>query len=148
MTEIIPPPLATRPDDACQLVCDALSDGDLDAALTYYQPHAVIAPPAGPPVRGADAIRELLRQAAATRMLYQVQPEQTLLAEDTALVTGRWTVAGLDTATNGPPLARGRFCTVLHRSGRGWQIVVEQMTDGDTPTSPPRPSTQVGAAPR
>lgn len=144
MTEIIPPAAAARPDEACQLVCDALSDGDLDAAVTYYHPLAVIAPPDGPPVRGEVAIRELLRQAAATRMLYQVQAEQALLADDTALVTGHWTVLGPGAAADGNAIGSGRFCSVLRRQPDGtWQILAEQMTHRDSPAVPLHPAGHV-----
>ena len=37
MPDAIRPPRASRPDEVCRLIYDALSDGDLDAALTHYE---------------------------------------------------------------------------------------------------------------
>ena len=126
MTTAITPPLATAPDQACRLVCDAVSDGDLDAALAHYEPEAVIA--AERTARGREEIRGLLADAAASRLLYTVAVRRTLLAADLALVVGEWTSEGA--GRHGRPVAsHGRYWSVVRRDAAGhWRIAVENIT--------------------
>lgn len=135
MTEAIAPPRATRPDEACRLVCDAVSDGDLDAALVHYEPGAVIA--AHVTVRGREAIRGLLAVATASRQLFSVSVSWTVPADDVALVTGTWTSRG--TGAGGRPLADGgQYWSVVRRDPSGhWRIAVESIhTAGTGPADP------------
>jgi ketosteroid isomerase-like protein len=125
MTAAITPPLAASPDQACRLVCDAVSDGDLDAALAHYEADAVIA--AERTVRGREEIRGFLADATASRMLFTVAVRRTLLAGDLALVIGEWTSQGTDPA--GRPLtSHGRYWSVVRAdAGRHWRIAVENI---------------------
>jgi ketosteroid isomerase-like protein len=129
MTAAITPPLAASPDQACRLVCDAVSDGDLDAALAHYEADAVIA--AEHTARGREEIRGLLADAAASRMLFTVAVRRTLLAVDLALVIGEWTSRGTDPA--GEPLTRhGRYWSVVRADAGGhWRIAVESIQRSD-----------------
>lgn len=125
MTDPIPPPLATRPDQACALLCDALSDGDLDAALAQYHPTAAVSPEPGRTVRGRAGIRRLLADAADARTLFTVQVRQSLVAEDLALVCGHW--------TRGPAAPPGHYCSVVRRRPDGrWEIAIEAITPADS----------------
>jgi ketosteroid isomerase-like protein len=125
MTAAITPPLATSPDQACRLVCDAVSDGDLDAALAHYEPEAVIA--AESTARGREEIRGLLAGAAASRLLYTVEVRQTVRAADLALVIGEWTSQGA--GRQGRPVAgHGLYWSVVRLDAAGhWCIAVENI---------------------
>src|SRR5436305_2803878 len=70
MPDAIRPPRALRPDEVCRLIYDALSDGDLDAALTHYEVDAVIELPRGHVVQGHGEIRRLLSRAVEAKLLY------------------------------------------------------------------------------
>jgi ketosteroid isomerase-like protein len=143
MTAAITPPLATSPEQACRLVCDAISDGDLDAALVHYEAEAAIA--AERTVRGREQIRGLLAGAAASRLLFTVEVRRTVLARDIALVTGEWTSRGA--ARDGRPVAnRGRYSSVVRLDAAGhWRIAVENIhadpsaaaVDGSGEANPP-----------
>ena len=41
--EPIEPAMADKPADALRLICEALSDGDLEAAVALYDPGAALA---------------------------------------------------------------------------------------------------------
>jgi ketosteroid isomerase-like protein len=50
-----------NPAETVEAFAAHLNEGDLDAALAHYEPGAVFHPaPDGPPVAGAEAIREAL----------------------------------------------------------------------------------------
>jgi ketosteroid isomerase-like protein len=136
MTTAITPPLATVPDQACRLVCDAVSDGDLDAALAHYEPDAVIA--AERTARGREEIRALLAGAAASRLLYTVAVQRTLLAADLALVVGEWTSEGA--GRQGRPVdSHGRYWSVVRRDAAGhWRIAVENIAANPPAGEDPR----------
>ena len=126
--EGIVPPRATRPDEACRLVSDAVSDGDLDAALAHYEPDAVVVLADGTSVNGHDALRRMLSQAAESKMLYEVAVERTVIGPDLALVLGRWTSRGTDPA--GQPVSyTGTHRSVVRFGADGhWRIALEAIT--------------------
>lgn len=127
MPDVIPPPVAHRPDEVCTLVSAALSDGDLDAALANYEAEAVTAPGDGRVVRGRTALRQLLAAAAATRRLYTVEVARVLETGDLALVAGTWRSTGAD--ERGAPVDRsGSYCSAVRRTTDGtWRIAVETL---------------------
>jgi hypothetical protein len=43
VSDLIRPPVARRPEEALELVSQALSDGDLEAALAQYEKGALLA---------------------------------------------------------------------------------------------------------
>jgi ketosteroid isomerase-like protein len=139
MTSAITPPLATSPDQACRLVCDAVSDGDLDAALAHYEPEAVIA--AERTARGREEIRALLANAASSRLLLSVVVRRTVLARDIALVAGDWTSRGV--GRQGRQVdSRGRYSSVVRLDATGhWRIAVENIA---TFPSVEEPAEQLG----
>jgi uncharacterized protein (TIGR02246 family) len=123
--DVIPPPVAHRPDLACGLVSAALSDGDLDAALAQYEAEAVTTPGDGRVLRGRTALRQVLAAAAATRRLYTVDVVRVLETDDLALVHGTWRSTGTDERGTLVCLA-GTYHSVVRRSVDGtWRIAVE-----------------------
>lgn len=125
MAEAIMPPLATRPDEACTLVCDALSDGDLEAALAQYEPTAIVASAPARTAQGHDELRGLLASAAAARALFTVLVRHVLVAGDIALVCGRWSAGGSGGGT-------GQYWSVVRRDPDSrWRIAVEHIVPDD-----------------
>jgi ketosteroid isomerase-like protein len=126
MPEAIAPPRADHPNEACRLVCDAVSDGDLDAALVHYEPAAVIV--THTTVRGREQIRGLLAAAADSRKLFTIAVRRTVLADDIALVTGDWTSHG--TGPGGRPvISGGHYRSVVRLDAAShWRIAVETIT--------------------
>ena len=114
MLDAIRPPRALRPDEVCRLIYDALSDGDLDAALTHYEVDAVIELPRGHVVRGHDEIRRLLSRAVEAKLLYDVMIYENVAVFDLALVHGEWMRRGTDREGR-PILLRGTQRSVMRR---------------------------------
>ena len=133
MPDVIPPPLARRPDAACALVSAALSDGDLDAALAQYEMEVAVTPGDGRIVRGRAALRQMLAAAAAGRRLYTVDVVRVLEAGDLALVDGTWRSTGAD--QRGTPVRHtGAYESAVHRAADGtWRIAVEAIVLDDGP---------------
>ncbi len=124
----IMPPVARRPEQVCALLADAISDGDLDAALMHYEPGAVISPSPGVVVSGMDAIRRQLAPAVAARQHYTVTPRQVLAAADgIALVTGEWCSFGVD-AEGRATSSTGEFSTVVRLGADlSWRVAAESI---------------------
>jgi ketosteroid isomerase-like protein len=121
----IMPPVARRPEQACALLADAISDGDLDAALMHYEPGAVISPAPGVVLSGTAEIGRMLASAVAARQHYTVTPRQILDANGLALVTGEWHSHAADGHATG---AAGEFCSVVRLGSDGaWRIVTESI---------------------
>lgn len=117
------PPMARRPEQACALLADAISDGDLDAALMHYEPGAVISPEPGVVLAGTEQIGRMLATAAASREHYTLTAEQVLEAGGLALVIGDWLASAADGGTRA-----GRFTSVVRLGADGaWRIVTESL---------------------
>lgn len=126
------PPVARRPEQTCGLLADAISDGDLDAALVHYEPGAVISPEPGLVVSGTDEIRRRLAPVVAARAHYTVTPRQVLDADGVALVTGEWSSRGVS-ADGRAAANHGEFRSVVRRGSDGtWRIAAESMGPAQT----------------
>jgi len=68
MPDPIAPPAAQQPAEATDLVCLALSDGDLEAALAQYEPGAALRPWAVDAAPGADGLRAILARVMDLRL--------------------------------------------------------------------------------
>jgi ketosteroid isomerase-like protein len=115
------PPVATAPGDVCVLVADAISDGDLEAALAQFEPGAVAAALPGTAV--ADDLREVLAAAIAARRHYTVAVEHALVAGELALLVAEWHTVGTDGDASG---ARSSVSTIVRRGADGaWRILCQ-----------------------
>ena len=126
--DIIAPPLAMRPEELCRLIADAVGDGDLDAALTYYEPDAVTALDAGAPQTGLDAIRQTLVYAVDAKSAYGVELRTILITGEIALLGGRWSMHG--SGPDGTPTAvSGTMWSVARLGSDGaWRVAAENLT--------------------
>ena len=120
---LIEPPAARRPEEALELVSQALSDGDLEAALAQYEDG-----PCWPTGRGADGdgdVREALASVMALRLpLYG--PDHHRAGEPRlALVICERRVAG--TGPDGEQVRlSGHGCAVLRPQPDGaWRIAAD-----------------------
>jgi ketosteroid isomerase-like protein len=129
MPDAIRPPRALRPDEVCRLIYDALSDGDLDAALTHYEVDAVIELPRGHVVHGHEEIRRLLSRAVEAKLLYEVMIDENVAVLDLALVHGEWMRRGTD-RDGRPILLQGTQRSVMRRWADGyWRVAIETIQD-------------------
>jgi ketosteroid isomerase-like protein len=127
-------PQANTPEDTSRLIGDAITSGDLDAALSLYEPGATFAMPTGfgeGSVTGLDGLREALGGFLGMSPELSVNAEKTLLSGDTALVIGNWTLKGRDPDGNEID-ARGRYADVIRRQPDGnWLFVIDNPNGSD-----------------
>jgi ketosteroid isomerase-like protein len=127
-------PQANSPEDISRLIGEAITSGDMDAALSLYEPEATFAMPTGfgeGSVTGLDGLREALGGFLAMSPELKVNAEKTLLSGDTALVIGNWTLKGRDAEGNDVD-ARGRYADVVRRQPDGsWLFVIDNPNGSD-----------------
>jgi ketosteroid isomerase-like protein len=127
-------PQASTPEDLSQLIGEAITSGDMDAALSLYEPDATFAMPAGfgeGSVTGLGGLREAFNGFLAMSPELRVNAEKTLLSGDTALVVGNWTLKGRDPEGNDVD-ARGRYADVVRCQPDGsWLFVIDNPNGSD-----------------
>ena len=132
MSDPIRPSLAARPDELCGLIADALGDGDLEAALSYYE-DGIVQEIAGRRQVGITAVREALALVIDARLAFRIQVVEQLTGADLAMMGGWWSLSG-NQADGTPQTSRGTFRSVarLQVTG-GWRLAIEHLTiDGQS----------------
>ena len=135
MFDPIRPPAARRPDEALELVSQALSDGDLEAALAQYEKGALLA---CWPVSKAAGAGEVLAGVMALRLPLYLRISSVLEGPELALVICERRVAG-----TGPDGERvwfsGHGCAVLRPQPDGaWRIAADAWrVETELPPDPP-----------
>jgi ketosteroid isomerase-like protein len=113
------------PKDAVGQLVTALNSGNLDAAVSLYEPAAVLVAQPGKLARGTTALREALGAFIALNPTLVTRREQFIEADGVALYTSDWTLTGTD-PTGKPLEMRGRSSDVLRRRSDGsWSIAVD-----------------------
>jgi ketosteroid isomerase-like protein len=121
------PPAAGRPEQLCRLVADALGDGDLDAACSYYEPDALVRGPDAAPARGRAQIARNLAAAINSKLAFEIRVHRVLPADSIALMAGTWTARGTD-AAGGAVQRAGTVCSVARRGADGaWRVLIEDL---------------------
>jgi ketosteroid isomerase-like protein len=150
MSDPIKPPAARRPEEALELVSQALSDGDLEAALAQYEKTALLT--YWPSVIGHDSdVRETLTVFMALRLPLSVRVVIVLESPELALVVCERRVAGTD--PDGEPVRlTGHGCAMLRPQPDGsWRIAADVWHVGpELPPDPPEipPAAGRDAVPR
>jgi ketosteroid isomerase-like protein len=121
----IAPPVASRPAEAVELVCLAVSDGDLEAALAQYEAGAVLRPWAGDPGGGTGGVADALVRLMNLRLPLSARIRAVVPGDGLALVLGERHIAG-----TGPDRTRiqltGAGATVVRRQqGGSWRIAID-----------------------
>jgi hypothetical protein len=133
MFDPIKPPAARRPEEALELVSQALSDGDLEAALAQYEKGALLA---GWPRAGE--VGQVLAGVMALRLPLYVRISSVLESPELALVICERRVAG-----TGPDDEQvwftGHGCAVLRPQPDGaWRIAADAWrVETELPPDPP-----------
>jgi ketosteroid isomerase-like protein len=149
VSDLIRPPAARRPEEALELVSQALSDGDLEAALAQYEKGALLAywPEAssGGNDDGNADVRQALGGFMALRLPLSVRITTVLESPELALVICERRVAG--TGPDGEQVRlSGYGCAVLRPQPDGaWRIAADAWQVGtelplDPPEIPPGPA--------
>jgi hypothetical protein len=160
VSDLIRPPVARRPEEALELVSQALSDGDLEAALAQYEKGALLAywpqcwprgdNPPGPPRQGRppgddppgtprktryhdngnEDVGQALASFMALRLPLSVRITTVLESPELALVICERRVAG--TGPDGEQIRlTGQGCAVLRPQPDGaWRIAADAWSVG------------------
>ena len=136
MSDPIKPPAARRPEEALELASQALSDGDLEAALAQYEKTALLA--SWPrDNRGNRDVRDVLTEFMALRLPLAVRIVIVLESPELALVVCERRVAGTDPDGQRVRLT-GHGCATLRPQPDGsWRIAADVWHVG--PELPPDP---------
>ena len=116
---------ARKPEEADLLVIEALNAGDVEAALTFYEPDATFVPEPGKAASGLEAIREVLNGFLALKPRLTIEVPQVAESGDLALLCSRWTLKG--TGPDGNPVdMAGQGAEVVRRQADGtWRFVID-----------------------
>ena len=137
MSDPIKPPVARRPEEALELVSQALSDGDLEAALAQYEKGALLA--CWPTQVGqVGDVGQVLAGVMALRLPLYVRISSVLESPELALVICERRVAG--TGPDGEWVwFTGHGCAVLRPQPDGaWRIAADAWrVETELPPDPP-----------
>jgi len=178
VSDVIEPPAARRPEEALELVSQALSDGDLEAALAQYEKGALLAywpcwprgddppgtprqgwprggepqsPPGTPRGTGDSSVREALTSVMALRLPLYVRIATVLETAELALVICERRIAGTGPDDEQVTLI-GHGCAVLRPQPDGaWRIAADAWRVAtELPLDPPEipPGTEGDPVPR
>jgi uncharacterized protein (TIGR02246 family) len=116
---------ARRPEDADLLISRAINDGDVDAALSLYEPDASFVVEGGKVATGTQAIRQVLSGMMSGNTKVSIEEVQVFQAGDIALTSARWNVTG--TGADGKPVNEsGKSAEVVRRQPDGtWLFVID-----------------------
>ncbi len=125
--EVIGPPLATGPQQLGRLIADALGDGDLPAALSYYQPDALVAGSGRAVTAGHRQLERMLARLVDARLAVDVRVVRLWTTGSVALLHATWTARGSD--ADGVDVTRhGRASAVICRgTDDGWRVAVQEL---------------------
>jgi ketosteroid isomerase-like protein len=131
MADLIGPPVARRPEEALELVAQALSDGDLEAALAQYEKGALLACwPGGDgsyraAMNGDRDVGQALARVMALRLPLSVRVVIVLESPELTLVVCERRIAGTD--PDGEPVRlTGHGCAMLRPQPDGsWRIAAD-----------------------
>lgn len=113
------------PLDAVTQFVNAMNRGDLETALSMYEPGASLVVKPGAVVTGTVALREALAGFVALKPTLTSGAQQVVAAGDVALYCAQWSLRGTDPAGN-PVQMSGRSSDVLRRQPDGnWLIAVD-----------------------
>jgi ketosteroid isomerase-like protein len=145
VSDPIRPPVARRPEEALELVAQALSDGDLEAALAQYEKGALLAYWPQADYHDNDDVARALTSFMALRLPLSVRITTVLESPELALVIAERRVAGAGPDGEQVRLS-GHGCAVLRPQPDGaWRIAADAWRVGaelplDPPEIPPGPA--------
>jgi uncharacterized protein (TIGR02246 family) len=102
-----------------------MNRGDIDAAVSSYEPRAVLVPQPGRVAEGTTALRAALNGFLALKPTLTLEQIEVVAADDLALSIARWTLVG--TGPDGEPMQmEGTTSDVLRRQADGrWLFVID-----------------------
>jgi uncharacterized protein (TIGR02246 family) len=85
---------ATNPEEICRLFQQYMAEGDLESALSVYDPDAVFLNQSRDVSKGRAGLRQELAPLAAMKVRFDFKVKQVIETGDIALMHTEWTVSG------------------------------------------------------
>ncbi|MFM0118715.1 nuclear transport factor 2 family protein [Paraburkholderia sp. RL18-101-BIB-B] len=85
---------ARNPEEICRLFQQYMAEGDLESALSVYDPDAVFLNQSRDVSKGREGLRQELAPLAAMKVRFDFQVKQVIETGDIALMHTEWTVSG------------------------------------------------------
>jgi uncharacterized protein (TIGR02246 family) len=116
---------AQTPAQCDPLLCEAISAGNIDAALALYEPDATFAPEPGQSVTGLAAIRKVMEGFTALNPKLTVEVPLVLECGEIALLHSKWVLTG--TGPDGKAISMdGKGYEVVRRQADGtWKFIID-----------------------
>ena len=113
------------PAEADLLIIEALNAGDVETALSFYEPGATFVAEPGKPATGLEAIRDVLNGFLALKPRLTIEVPEVAESGDLALLGSRWTLKG--TGPDGSPVEMaGQGAEVVRRQADGpWKFGID-----------------------
>ncbi|MEM5456518.1 nuclear transport factor 2 family protein [Paraburkholderia phytofirmans] len=84
---------ATNPEEICRLFQQDMAEGDLESALSVYDPDAVFLNQSRDVSKGREGLRQELAPLAAMKVRFDFKVKQVIETGDIALMHTEWTVS-------------------------------------------------------
>ena len=125
-------PQAMHPAEVDELFAAAMTAGDLDAALSLYEPGAAFVVDGDEVARGTEQIRAALADLIALNPTLDCYKIDVLEAGDLAVLRADWIFTGSD-ADGEPFESRGRSIEVVRRQPDGSWLFAIDLPSGASP---------------
>ena len=114
-----------NPAETVKSLIEAINQGNLDKALSFYEPNAAFIVQPGNITRGRDGIRTALQGFISLKPSLKGEAHQVVKSGDVALYCSKWTLLG--TLPNGKPVEMsGVSSDVLRKQADGqWLVAVD-----------------------
>lgn len=115
---------AQSPDQVNEQLIEALTRGDIDAAIELYEPDASFVN-AGEIVTGLAGIRAIMETFAAVKPKFDIRPKPTVQSGDIALTGNNWSLTGTDVSGNAMEMSGSSFEVVRRGADGNWRFVID-----------------------
>ena len=119
--------MAPTAEEVHRLWADGFTQGDVDALLDLYEDGAVFVPqPGQPPVRGKDAIREVVGGFVATGANFTFERTDLVEGDGVAVLYSTWTLKGGSDPDGNPFDLTSQTADVVRRQFDGrWLFAID-----------------------
>ncbi len=139
MSDPIAPPTARSPEEALELLCQAFSDGDIEAALAQYEDSARLLPWARrtPPEEGDR--RSAMQRLMALRLPLSVQVSDVLQISGLYVVMCERRITGIGPDCEQVRLRGYGFAAIRPQPDGTWRIAIDAWCLESHHVNPPDP---------
>ena len=116
---------AQTPEQVEILLCEAISAGNIDAAVAMYEPNATFATGIGESVTGQDAIREVMVGFTALNPNVTIDVRLVLECGDIALLHAKWHLTGTGTDGSALDMEGNGIAVVRHQADGTWKFIID-----------------------